>query len=120
MKKAALFLLSLAFLNCTDKQMSHTETAKVVVESFYKKDNSKLKSHTTPESYESFLAVQDFMTAEEAGASNYKVLEETVDGDKAWVKFTISYEEKPETFKLVKDDGQWKVDEKGVRERAPF
>lgn len=120
MKKAAIFLLSLTFLTCTDKQMSHTETAKVVVESFYKKDNSKLKSHTTPESYESFLAVQDVMTSEDAGASNYKVLEETIDGDTAWVKFTTSYEEKPETFKLVKVDGKWKVTEKGLREKIPF
>ena len=120
MKKAAIFLLSLAFLTCTDKQMSNTETAKVVVESFYKKDNSKLKSHTTPESYESFLAVQDVMTSEDVGASNYKVLEETIDGDTAWVKFTTSYEEKPETFKLVKDDGEWKVAEKGLREKGPF
>lgn len=120
MKRAAFYLLSLVFLACADIQMSHTETAKVVVESFYTKDNSKLKSHTTPESYESFMAVQDFMTSENPKESTFKVINETVDGDTAWVKFTTSYEEKPETFKLVKVDGKWKVAEKGLREKSPI
>ena len=80
-----------------------------------------MKSHTTPESYESFLAIQNIMTSEDSSdSSNFEVLEETSDGDTAWVKFKTSYEEKPETFKLVKVDGQWKVAEKRVRERSPF
>lgn len=120
MKKVFFYLMILVVWTCADKTMSHTETAKEVVESFYNKDNTKLKSNTTPESYESFLAVQDVMTSENPGASNFKVLEETINGDVAWVKFQTSYEDKPETFKLLKVDGQWMVTEMGVRERSPF
>ncbi len=54
------------------------------------------------------------------GKSNFKVLQEKVDGEIAWVQFTTSYEEKPETFKLIKKNGRWKVTEKGLREKGPF
>jgi len=120
MKKISTYVVLLAFVACAEKQMSHIETAKTVVESFYQKDNSKLKKHTTPESYDSFISIQDMMTAAESGAADFNVVQEVVDGDTAWVKFTTSYEEKPETFKLVQLDGQWKVTEKGLREKGPF
>jgi hypothetical protein len=110
----------MTFLSCSQTQSSHIEVAQIVIESFYKKDNSKLKKHTTSESYESFLSIQDLMTANENGASNFTIVEETVEGDIAWVKLTTSYEEKPETFKLTLVDGQWKVTEKGLKEKAPF
>lgn len=95
-----------------------TETAKVVVESFYNKDNQKLKEHTTQENYESYLLVQNMIVTGTYGESNFKVLQEKVDGDVAWIKFTTSYEEKPEIFKLIKENGQWKVAEKGLREKT--
>lgn len=120
MKKISTYLIVLAFLACTEKEMSHTETAKIVVESFYQKDSSKLKKHTTSESYDSFISIQDMMTAAESGASDFAVLQESVEGDIAWVKFTTSYEEKPETFKLIMQDGKWLVTEKGLREKGPF
>ncbi|MFS4467518.1 hypothetical protein [Maribacter sp. 2210JD10-5] len=120
MKKLLLFSLIILFVACTEQQLSHTETAKIVVESFYQKNNSKLKEHTTLESYIAFIAIQDMMTANESGASNFVIEQETVDGDTAWVKFTTSYEEKPEIFKLIKSDRQWKVTEKGLREKGPF
>ena len=120
MKKISTYLVLLAFIACAETSMSHTETAKIVVESFYQKDNSKLKKHTTSESYDSFISIQDMMTTAESGASDFTVIQETVEGDTAWVKFTTSYEEKPETFKLVQVDGRWKVTEKGLREKRPF
>jgi len=120
MKKISAYLVLLAFVACAKTQISPTETAKIVVESFYDKDNSKLKKHTTTESYDSFISIQDIMTPAESGASNFNVVQEIVDGDTAWVKFTTSYEEKPEIFKLVQVDGQWKVTEKGLREKGPF
>lgn len=120
MKKLTVYLIILAFVACTKNQLSHTDTAKIVVESFYQKDNSKLKKYTTPESYDSFISIQDIMTAAESGASEFAVIQESVVGDVAWVKFTTSYEEKPETFKLVMQDGQWLVAEKGLREKGPF
>ncbi len=120
MKKMILYLLILIFMGCTQSQLSHTDTAKVVVESFYKNDNSKLKKHTTAESYASFMAVQTVVAPGTNDVSNFKLINETVDSDTAWVKFSTSYEDKPETFKLIKQDGQWKVAEKGLREKAPF
>ncbi len=120
MKKMILYLLILLFIGCTQSQLSHTDTAKIVIESFYKNDNSKLKKYTTTESYASFMAVQALVAPGTDDASNFKLIEETVDGDTAWVKFSTSYEEKPETFKLIKQDGQWNVAEKGLREKSPF
>ncbi|WP_234969228.1 hypothetical protein [Winogradskyella jejuensis] len=109
-------------LSCSQGQLSHIDTAKVVVESFYQKDNNKLKKHTTEESYAAFMSIQTVMASGDSavGASNFKVLQETVDGDIAWVQFSTSYEEAPEIFKLVNEDGQWKVTEKGVKEKSPF
>lgn len=120
MKKVVFYLVIIGFMSCSENPMSPTETAKVVVESFYNKDNNKLKAHTTTESYESFLAIQNIMTSDSPDSSNFEVLEETSDGETAWVKFKTSYEEKPETFKLVKVDGKWKVAEIGLREETPF
>lgn len=120
MKNLALILLFIVGAACSQQNLSPTETAKVVVESFYNKDNQKLSEYTTAESYESFMAIQDIMTANTFGISNFKVLQEKVDGDIAWVQFSTSYEEKPETFKLIKENRQWKVTEKGLREKGPF
>ncbi|WP_417558335.1 hypothetical protein [Mesoflavibacter zeaxanthinifaciens] len=120
MKNLSLILLLLVVAACSQQDLSPTQTAKVVVESFYSKDNQKLKEYTTVESYESFLSIQDLMTANTSGKSNFKVLQEKLDGDIAWVKFTTSYEEKPEIFKLIKENGRWKVAEKGLREKSPF
>ncbi|MFD0836676.1 hypothetical protein ACFQ0I_12935 [Mariniflexile aquimaris] len=120
MKKMIVYLLISFVMGCSQPQLSYTDTAKIVVESFYKNDNTVLKKHTTPESYASFIAIQAMVAPENDNPSNFKLIEETVDGDIAWVKFSTSYEEKPETFKLVKADGQWKVAEKGLREQAPF
>ncbi|MCB0747513.1 MAG: DUF4878 domain-containing protein [Ignavibacteriae bacterium] len=120
MKNIALILLFIVGAACSQQNLSPTETAKVVVESFYNKDNQKLSEYTTAESYESFMAIQDIMTANTSGKSNFKVLQEKVDGDIAWVQFSTSYEEKPETFKLIKENRQWKVTEKGLREKGPF
>ncbi|MCB0424460.1 MAG: DUF4878 domain-containing protein [Mangrovimonas sp.] len=120
MKNIALILLFIVGAACSQQNLSPTETAKVVVESFYNKDNQKLSEYTTAESYESFMAIQDIMTANTSGKSNFKVLQEKVDGDIAWIQFSTSYEEKPETFKLIKENGRWKVAEKGLREKGPF
>lgn len=120
MQKMILYLLILLFMGCNQSQLSHIDTAKVVVESFYNNDNSKLKKNTTPESYASFMSFQSIVAPGTDDASNFKLIEESVNEDTAWVKFSTSYEDKPETFKLVKVDGQWKVAEKGLREKNPF
>lgn len=111
MRKLFVMALIAVLCSCSEKQLSPTETAQKVVESFYQKDNTTLKKYTTTESYEAFVSVQDLMAAGESGPSDFKVLEESIEGDTAEVKFTTSYEEKPETFKLIKVDGEWKVSE---------
>tara|TARA_R110000851_G_scaffold310283_2_gene470045 strand:+ start:44954 stop:45316 length:363 start_codon:yes stop_codon:yes gene_type:complete len=120
MKNLAPILLLLVDVACSQQSLSPSETAKVVVESFYNKDNQKLSEYNTVESYQSFMSIQDIMTANTSGKSNFKVLQEKVDGDIAWIQFSTSFEEKPETFKLIKENGRWKVAEKGLREKGPF
>ncbi|WP_233194498.1 DUF4019 domain-containing protein [Aquimarina sp. I32.4] len=112
----------LVLVACSQTQLSHTDAAKVVVESFHNKDNTKLKAHTTADNYASLLSIQNTLVKGDPKkkASNFKLLNETVEGDIAWVQFTTSYEEKPQSFKLTKADGQWRVMQKGVREKGPF
>jgi len=118
----SIFILILAVIfSCAQSQIGPAETAQTVVESFYQKQNAELKKYTTSESYESFLSVQELFTQEEyAKESNFKLIRDSINGNNAWVKFTTVYEEKPETFKLVKDNGKWKVTESGVREERSF
>lgn len=121
MKNIILSSVVCLFIACAGKQdVSPSETSKVVVESFYNKDNTTLKKHTTLEGYEGLKSIQDLMAAGKSGDSNFKVLEETADDKTAWVRFTTSYEENPELFKLLKVDGQWKVTQQGPREKGPF
>ncbi|RDY57845.1 hypothetical protein [Flagellimonas nanhaiensis] len=120
MKNQLMCLFITVFFSCSEHHTTPSEVAQVVVESFYKKNNDALKKHTTNESFESFLSIQGFITDSENKASDFAVIEEIAEGDIAWVKFTTSYEDKPETFKLVLVDGHWKVTEKGLREKPPF
>ena len=120
MKRILSLAVLVIFMACAEKEKSHTETAKIVVESFYKKDLPILEKYTTEESFQAFLSIQDMFTASETETSNFKVVQEMEDGDTAWVKFTTAYEEQPETFKLIKEKGRWKVTERGVREKLPF
>lgn len=120
MKKILLMAVLVIFIACSEAQKSPTETAKIVVESFYEKDLPTLKEYTTEESNQAFMNIQDIFPAAEDENSNFNVLQETENGDIAWVKFTTSYEEQPEIFKLVKENGSWKVTEIGMGEKAPF
>ncbi|WP_300435906.1 hypothetical protein [Christiangramia sp.] len=119
--KNYVFILILAIcVSCAESQMSPAMTAQKVVESFYAKDNSQLKKYTTAASYESFLSVQDMFEAQNSLTSNFKVLDESIENQTAWVKFSTSFEDNPEIFKLIQEDGIWKVTESGVRETSPF
>ncbi|HSI68870.1 MAG TPA: hypothetical protein VK941_01450 [Gillisia sp.] len=120
MKKIMMILVLVLSMACAEAQMSHTETAQAVVESFYTKDLPTLEKHTTKESFDSFMYIQNAFPAEESKNSNFKVLRETENGNIAWVKFTTVYEEQPETFKLIKKNGTWKVTEIGIGEKGPF
>lgn len=122
MKNVTQILMLIIIVACSQTQLSHTDTAKIVVESFYGKNDAQLKKHTTPDSNASFMSIQSIVTSvePETKASNFKILNETIEGNIAWVKFTTAYADKPETFKLTNKDGQWKVMRKGVREKSPF
>ncbi|WP_114491770.1 hypothetical protein [Candidatus Ulvibacter alkanivorans] len=121
MKRLVIYSLVLLLFACAEQnELSPTETAKVVAESFYTKDNSTLKKHTTTEGYDGMISIQNFVPDSNSENSDFKVVDETTDGDIAWVKFTTTYDSKPETFKLVKQDGQWKVTQQGVLEKGPF
>ncbi len=120
MKKLILIPILLFIFACTEnQQLSHIETSNIVVKSFYTKDNDKLEAHTTTEGYGGLTSIQNLISGEEK-TLNFKVINEAVNGDTAWVKFTTNYNTKPETFKLVKEDGKWKVTQQGVREKGPF
>lgn len=121
MKRIVIYSFILLFVACTEQQqLAPSETAKVVVESFYQKENTALKEHTTSEGYDGMIAIQNFVGDDYPENSGFKVLDETTEGDIAWVKFTTTYDPKPETFKLVKQDGEWKVTQQGAREKGPF
>ncbi len=120
MKRIFIFSVILLFISCSqDKNFSPTETAKMVLKSFYEKDNSTMKKYTTTDGYSGLLMIQD-MVPESNKEVTVEILGENVDGDTAWVKYNTSYDEKPGVFKLVKENGQWKVSSKGPRERGPF
>ena len=120
MKRVLLYSVILALVACNEKKMTHTETAKIVAESFYYNDNATLEKHTTAESYAVLSSLQDLFTADENSEMNFAVIEDTINGDVAWVRYSTSFEEKPSVFKLVKEDGQWKVTEQKPREELPF
>lgn len=119
MKKLLLFSMIFA-ISCGDSPKSPEETARLVVESFYNHDNAELKKYTTPGIYQSYISVQEQFTNVKVEESNFSVVRDTVYGDTAWVKFNSAYADRPETFKLIRKDGTWKVTETGLRERSPF
>ena len=120
MKNSVIYLLVLMFVSCAgNNNMSHTETAKIVAESFFSKDESALKKHTTSEGYASLVTVQNMMPDSEK-AIEVEILDEAIDGEIAWVKYKTSFDGKSGVFKLVKENNQWKVTNKGPREKGPF
>lgn len=120
MKRVLLYSIIIALVACNEKQMTHTETAKIVAESFYHNDTANLEKHTTAESYAILTSLQGLFAEDEKSEINFAVIEDTIDGKVAWVRYSTSFEEKPSVFKLIKEDGQWKVTEQKPREEAPF
>lgn len=120
MKKIAIYATILLFLSCVEKQVSSpAETAKIVIESFYAKDNNTLKKYTTNDGYDGFKMIEN-MVPEKNNNAKAKILDEIIEGDTAWVKYNSTYDKNPGIFKLLKKDGQWKVTSKGPREKGPF
>ncbi len=120
MKSILTFALLFLAFSCSEKQeLSHTETATIVAQSFFSKDESALKKYTTSEGYASLVTVLN-MIPEFNKEIKVDILDEAIEGDIAWVKYKTSFDGKMGVFKLVKENGQWKVTSKGVREKGPF
>ena len=100
--------------------MSPSETAKVVAESFYHGDKATLKKHTTEEGYTNLSSIQDMFVQDKNSESNFKIVDEAMEGNVAWIKYSTAYDPKPGVFKLVQKDGQWKVTHNGPRDKGPF
>ena len=120
MKRLVICSLVLLFLSCSQSTTkSPSEIAKVVASSFFSKDESALKKHTTSEGYASLITVQNMMPDSDKDIE-VEILDEAVDGKLAWVKYSTTYDGKTGIFKLAKENGQWKVTSKGPREKGPF
>ena len=120
MKNLVICSLVLLFISCSEnKNMSHTETAQIVAESFFSKDESTLKKHTTSAGYSSLIMGLNSMPDSDKKIE-VEILEEAIDGEISWVKYSSTYDGKSGIFKLVKENGQWKVTNKGPREKGPF
>ncbi len=110
----------LLFISCSEnKSISHTETAEIVAKSFFSKDESVLKKHTTSKGYASLVTVQNMISKSDKDIE-VEILDETINGEIAWVKYSTSFDGKSGVFKLIKENGQWKVTSKGVRDKGPF
>lgn len=120
MKKLIILSIVLLFIACSgNKNLSHTETAEIVAKSFFSKDESALKKHATSEGYASLITVLN-MLPDSDKEIEVEILDENIDGEIAWVKYSTTYDGKTGVFKLVKENDQWKVTNKGPREKGSF
>ncbi|NGX82711.1 hypothetical protein [Aequorivita sp. KMM 9714] len=121
MKNLVICSFLLLFFSCSEnKNLSPSETAKVVAESFYHGDEATLKKHTTAEGYANLSSIQAMFTEDKDSEAHFKVVDEAMDGEVAWVKYSTAYDPKSGVFKLVQEDGQWKVTHNGPRDKGPF
>ena len=121
MKTISILFGIILFTACSNPQSkSPEEVTQLVLESFYTQDNEQLQMYTTQTGYQGLKQIQNFFIETSETEMNFKVVQQTQEGDTAWVQCTINYLDRPETFKLVKEDGQWKVTEKGVSSLSPF
>lgn len=121
MKSFLAVAIILLLISCSkNANLSPSETADIVVESFYHGDNSTLKKHTTSEGFANLMSIQNLFLKDKNSATAFKLINETVDGEIAWVQYSVAYDPKPSVFKLVKENGSWKVTHKGPRDKGPF
>ncbi|MFB9053094.1 hypothetical protein ACFFVB_08365 [Formosa undariae] len=88
--------------------------------SFLHNDKPTLKKHTTAVAYANLTSIQEMFIEDKNSDINFKVVDQAIDGEIVWIKYTMRSDSKPGIFKLVKEDNQWKVDHNGPRERGPF
>jgi len=123
MKNIVVLLLVLLFLSCADsatKVSGPSATAQIVIESFYEKDEEALKANSTPQAYSNYMNTINMFNATPKDDSKFTVLQDTIMGDVAWVKYTTAYDKTPGVFKLVKQNGKWLSDARGSKDKSPF
>ena len=123
MKRIVICSLVLLFLSCADsktKISGPSATAQVVIESFYEKDEEALKANSTPQAYSNYMNTINMFNATPKDDSKFTVLQDTIMGDVAWVKYTTAYDKTPGVFKLVKQNGKWLADARGSKDKSPF
>ena len=121
MKRIAIYALVLLFISCAGTQDSTpASVAEIVAESFYQGKEAILKKHTTPEGFATFSNLQKIFAKPKGSESNFKLIDETFEGDVAWIKYSTSYDKTPGVFKLVKQDDLWKVTVRDPKEKAPL
>ncbi|XMO85019.1 hypothetical protein AAFN75_09495 [Algibacter sp. AS12] len=121
MKKIVICLLVLLFFSCAETKISGpSDTAKIVIESFYEKNEKALKANSTPQAYSNYMNTINMFNATVKDDSNFTVLQDTIMGDLAWVKYTTAYDKTPGLFKLVKQNGKWLADARGSKDKSPF
>ncbi|RFN58987.1 hypothetical protein [Marixanthomonas ophiurae] len=123
MKKFVVFSLIMLFLSCADSETKisgPSATAQIVIESFYEKDEETLKANSTPQAYFNYMNTINMFNATKKKDSEFKVLQDTIMGDVAWVKYTTAYDKTPGVFKLVKQNGKWLATARGSKDKAPF
>ncbi len=121
MKRFVIYTVALLFLACAETpDSSPASVAKTVAESFYQGDEATLKKHTTPEGFASYSNLMKMFAKPKGSESNFKVIDESIENDVAWIKYTTSYDKTPGIFKLVKVDGVWKATARNPKEKAPF
>ena len=123
MKRIVICSLVLLFLSCADSETKisgPSATAQIVIESFYEKDEETLKANSTPQAYSNYMNTINMFNATKKKDSEFKVLQDTIMGDVAWVKYTTAYDKTPGVFKLVKQNGKWLATARGSKDKAPF
>ena len=121
MKRIAIYSLVLLFISCAGTlDSSPASVAETVAQSFYQGDEATLRKHTTTEGFATFSNLQKMFAKPKGSESNFKLIDETAEGDVAWVKYSTSYDKTPGIFKLVKQDGKWKATLRDPKEKAPF
>ncbi|MDR0323081.1 MAG: DUF4878 domain-containing protein [Treponema sp.] len=103
----SLLVLSLLFAGCV-KAGSPTAVVKQFHAALGKGDAEAIGRYSTPETAQLLGMYLDKAKGMMAVKGKIKTTEETVDGDIA--KVTVTYKTaEPDTFTLVKIDGEWKV-----------
>ncbi|MFI8380557.1 hypothetical protein [Leeuwenhoekiella sp. NPDC079379] len=121
MKDLIIYTSLLLFFSCgINEESKPSKTAQIVAESFYQGDETTLKEYTTEEGYANFKILIAMFAKSKNTDSDFKVLEETVEGQVAWVKYSTSYDKTPGIFKLLNENGVWKVTARRPGEKGPF